>query len=413
MNARGAARRGRGSPARFVVFPDLAIQRSAGRVVVTNLAHATHLETSEAILPLLELFARPRTLASLKAEFRLPPGTFEELRRHAILVPESELPLVRGGLLAPSRSPIGESRALPDLPQRAGRERGFCVVGVPLDRSTASCGARFGPAAVRGAFSLELDAPAVVDLDFRRRHDTSRLRVFDLGDLQMQPSETVETIGRRARMVIERALDAGWVPIVLGGDHSVAWFALEALLDRLPALGVLHFDAHHDLYAGPPGELAHSNPFAFALERRSLRVLHQIGLRTVEDQPVGTRPARDRRVRWVSSRELARMRPADVFRGLPTTIPYYLSFDIDCMDPSVAPETGTRVPGGLTYATAIELVDHAARRFRIVGADFVEVTRTDGRDNLAASIVARLLAQLVLSAAPHTRLTSYHFVYER
>jgi arginase family enzyme len=105
------------------------------------------------------------------------------------------------------------------------------------------------------------------------------------------------------------------------------------------------------------------------------------------------------------------MTPAEVFRGLPRSIPWYLSFDVDCLDPSFASATATRVVGGLSYYQALELIAYAARRFEIVGADFVETCASLGPFNATAAAAARYLAQLFLSRCPSRPLATYRYTF--
>jgi arginase family enzyme len=82
---------------------------------------------------------------------------------------------------------------------------------------------------------------------------------------------------------------------------------------------------------------------------------------------------------------------------LPRSIPYYLTFDVDVLDPQSAPATGTPVPGGLSYYQALELLDFAYQNFDIVGVDFVEVARSGLRANATAGIVAQFLLRFLLA----------------
>jgi arginase family enzyme len=102
------------------------------------------------------------------------------------------------------------------------------------------------------------------------------------------------------------------------------------------------------------------------------------------------------------------MSPDKVFEKLPRGIPYYLSFDIDGVSPSFAPETGTPIIGGLTYYQAVELVDYVARNFQLAGVDFVEVGGKSGsRLNQAAGVAARCLFEVLLGKAKFKPLESY------
>ena len=85
-----------------------------------------------------------------------------------------------------------------------------------------------------------------------------------------------------------------------------------------------------------------------------------------------------------------------------------MSFDVDCLSPALAPETGTPEIGGLDYYRTLDLMDHLFRSRTIVGADFVEVGASDGSANRAAEAVARYAASLVLSRAPFAEMDRYY-----
>jgi len=212
------------------------------------------------------------------------------------------------------------------------------------------------------------------------------------------------------RHLIERLLRRGMIPVTIGGDHSITWYILQVVLDHFPALGIIHFDAHSDLYFSAMGRrLSHANPFVFALDRPALQVLRQFGLRTIEYVGPQAEPVRDARLTYWSARELQHMTPSEAFAGLPTDIPYYLSFDVDCMDPQLASCTGTPIIGGLSYYQALELLDYAYQRFTFVGADFVEVGASEKKINHAAEIVATYMARFFVAKEPHQRLETHFY----
>src|SRR5262249_29074668 len=193
-----------------------------------------------------------------------------------------------------------------------------------------------------------------------------------------------------------------------GCAPSVTWFALEPLWRRHPRLGVIHFDAHHDLYPSGRGRpLSHINPFVFALEQESLAVLYQVGLHTIESVPLGHEPVADPRIRYISAYELRGRAPSRVFAGLPDDIPYYLTFDVDCLPVHIAPETGMPSLAGIDYHQCLDLIEYAARRFQFIGADFVEVSTGHNHVNLAARATAAVLLRFLLGHLRYRALETY------
>ncbi len=399
----------------LVVFPDLVVKRRRGGVTIYNAAHGTHLECSPDVLEILRFFESPATKEAFFAAYEVDPSALEELTRHAILVDPAVLPITRGGMLHhPNPRHIGAKTTFFDLAATA-RGASFGIFGAPFELAvTCEGGTREGPRVIREAFPLEADAEgrfgdALFDIDRRERVTTSRLRVLDLGDVCGVPSEGIAVVGDRVRYVTGAIADAGLVPVMLGGDHALTLFALEAVLKRHPALGIVHLDAHTDLDGSVPW-LNHANVFVKVLERREVKALRQIGVRCLHRFETFARPVRDRRLSWVTARELARgMTPAAVLRGLSRAIPYYLTFDVDCLDPGIAPETGAPVAGGLSLDTALAIVDEAARTLRIVGADFMEVAGSPARRNGAAVATARIVAEMLLARLPRKRLAPTYF----
>ena len=144
--------------------------------------------------------------------------------------------------------------------------------------------------------------------------------------------------------------------------------------------------------------------------KEPINYLLQLGLRTLEKPPDNAQVASDSRLMYFGSRELQRLEPQQVFSNIPKNIPCYVSFDVDCLTPDIAPETGSPVPGGLTYYQALELLDYISTNFDVVGADFVEVSHNRATQfNSAAQIIARYIAHLIL--APCRKRTFKDYLY--
>jgi arginase family enzyme len=179
---------------------------------------------------------------------------------------------------------------------------------------------------------------------------------------------------------------------------------LAQAIARGERFGILHFDAHPDL--GPSRTLSHANVFRAAIESPCVERIVQIGLRGIERvTPFATRTACPKRS-VISARQARSGLALRTLEQLPRDIPYYLSFDIDCVDAAVAGETGTPLFGGLSFELATELVDYIARNFTLFGADFVEVSGPPSRLNAAATIAASLLTRCVLGDSPFEPLST-------
>src|SRR6202012_4491507 len=132
----------------------------------------------------------------------------------------------------------------------------------------------------------------------------------------------------RLQKALRALVRAGVRPLVLGGDHSITHYVLSELVEHVPRFGVIHFDAHADLL--PSRTLSHASVFRIAVDDARIDPLLQLGLRTIERvSPYAQRQPCAKRI-VVTAREIDRA--LAVLEKLPRDIPYYLSFDIDCID---------------------------------------------------------------------------------
>jgi len=253
----------------------------------------------------------------------------------------------------------------------------YAVVGAPLDRSTTGApGTRFGPRRIRAA------ARSFEDYDHHTGRRFTDLGVYDHGDVGPR-GEAAEYLSYLESLLGEFA-DAGIVPAVVGGEHTVSLGGVRALdPDAFVCL-----DAHLDLresYAGNP--LSHAVVTHRALETADRAVV--IGARAGSESE--WERAADADVTVLEPAEVSAWDPAPTLDGEGV----YLSLDIDAADPGYAPGTGTPEPFGLDPATLRELVRAIAPR--AVGFDVVEVNDRD--DGQAAVLAAKLLRAFVFAHA--------------
>ena len=248
------------------------------------------------------------------------------------------------------------------------------VVGVPFDTATSyRPGPRFGPAALRDQSQLVRPFHPALGIDV-----FATLSVIDGGDLDVTPGNAQRTAAQIADG-LEPVLEAGAVPLVLGGDHSIVLGELRAHARRHGPLGVVLLDAHADTWDAYYGErYFHGTPFRRALEeglidpRRSLLA----GMRG----PLYAASDLDEPRSWgfeiVPCDELRTWTPAEYGARVRERLgagPAYLSFDIDVLDPAFAPGTGTPEVAGLTPHEALGFL-RALAGVRFAGFDLVEVS---------------------------------------
>jgi agmatinase len=219
--------------------------------------------------------------------------------------------------------------------------------------------------------------------------------VVDYGDCEFDPGRP-ETIVPFVADFYGRILDACVVPLTLGGDHFVTYPVIKALAARHGPLSLIHFDAHSDTWGEEQQRLDHGTMFYHAVKQglvddaRSV----QIGLRTTNDEPLGFNILDARRVQRDGPEAIA----AEV-RRIVGDRKAYLTFDIDCLDPSCAPGTGTPVCGGLTTYQALEIVrglaPQGAAPVDLVGMDVVEVAPAYDVGEITALAGATLAAEFL------------------
>jgi agmatinase len=277
------------------------------------------------------------------------------------------------------------------------------VIGVPFDGGTSyRPGARFGPEAIRSASVLLRPFHPIHAVDVLEGQ-----RVVDWGDTVISPGNTERAIGEIAGQLAE-PVGAGAIPLVLGGDHTIALAELRALAERHGPLGLVLLDSHADTWDAYRGErYFHGTPFRRAVEEglldpgRSL-MAGMRGPRYSENDLDGARELGFELVAW---EKLRAMTPAEYGRRVRDRIgggPTFFSFDIDFLDPAFAPATGTPEVGGPSSAEAIDLV-RALAGIGFAGFDVVEVSPAyDGPGQITSLLAANVAYEMLGLAAQAT-----------
>ncbi|MEM7299769.1 MAG: agmatinase [Pseudomonadota bacterium] len=248
------------------------------------------------------------------------------------------------------------------------------LIGIPWDGGTTNRpGARHGPRQLRDLSTM-----------IRSVHPVSRVNPFaacncaDLGDVSPNPADLNDTLGR-VELAFKELRDNNIVPMSAGGDHLVSLPILRGLSAGAP-LGMIHFDAHTDLFAGYFGGTmyTHGTPFRRAIEEDLLdpkRVV-QIGIRGTMYDGEDIDWGREQGVTIIQIEEMLELGVEATMQRARESVgdqPTYVSFDIDFIDPSFAPGTGTPEIGGPDTFTAQRLV-RLLDGVDVIGADLVEVS---------------------------------------
>jgi agmatinase len=272
---------------------------------------------------------------------------------------------------APRFTGIGSFMRLPQVSDTTGVDA--AIVGIPFDTSVSyRVGGRFAPAAIREASRLLRPYHVEQEIEI-----FDYLSVVDAGDLAVIPGN----IQASYAVIVDRlrpVLDAGVVPLVIGGDHGITLGELRAVAKRYGPVGLIDFDSHTDTWDNYWGErYTHGTWCKRAIEeglidtRRAVQLGIRGSLYGSEDRP----GARALGLHLIPTEELLRRGVDEVVVEVRQRIgsgPVFLTFDIDFVDPGFAPGTGTPEVGGPNSRDALRLV-RGLRGIELVGFDVVEV----------------------------------------
>lgn len=273
----------------------------------------------------------------------------------------------------------------------------LAVIGVPNDMGLQyRSGARFGPRAIReastlfsfghgGAYDHEDDATYLTE---------DQVKIVDVGDADIIHTD-MESSHANTEYAVRTILESGAMPLILGGDHSITAPCVKAF-DRQGPIHIVHFDAHIDFVDVRHGvRYGHGNPIRRASEQDNVTGITQLGIRNVSSSNrKDYEDARKAGCNIMSVRKIRGMGKEAVLERIPSGADYYITMDIDCFDPSIAPGTGTPSHGGFIYYEVLELLQGLSKQGNIIGMDLVEVSPPYD----PAGITSILAAQVLMNA---------------
>lgn len=274
------------------------------------------------------------------------------------------------------------------------------LLGVPYDFGGKAAGSRFGPDAVRDAqvyFYAGRDgqSPATGYYDVESgRQRLAGLLMADCGNVAIMAADVEGSFARITR-VARAILARGSLLVVLGGDSSIT-AAVVRSFDAYPSLDVVHFDAHHDFDDG--GETFRWSS-GCAMRRCAefswVRNMSHVGLRSMVSSGDGLEAAMSSGHRIIGADQFRQLGAEAAMDLIPESNALYMTIDVDVMDPSICPGTGSPEPGGLTYLEMRSALRALAHRGRIVGIDLVEVNPQVDPTGITSKVAARLLIDLL------------------
>jgi len=271
----------------------------------------------------------------------------------------------------------------------------FAIVGIPFDTGASyKSGARFGPSAIREASTLMRNYSMNLDVNIY-----DYLSGVDYGDLEIIPGYIHETYAR-IEEGLKPFMDAGVVPISLGGDHSITLGELRAVAKKHGPVALVHFDSHLDTWDDYWGmKYTHGTPFRRACEEGLIDTAHsiQVGIRGSQYGPEDVQGSIDLGFEVLTANELHAIGIAEGVKRIQKRVggaKTFLSFDIDFVDPSMAPGTGTIEVGGFTGFESMTLVQ-GLRDVNIVAMDLVEVLPVIDPAGMTAYMASNLIHEVI------------------
>jgi agmatinase len=260
----------------------------------------------------------------------------------------------------------------------------FSLIGVPFDSTaTYQPGARFGPLLLRESsynfesYHLYLDKK--MEAEF-----------YDLGDVQTVPGNFKKTC-QQVQFSIQELIDQGYIPLVMGGDHSISYPVTRAL--DISKASVIHLDAHTDLRDDYAGErYSHATVMRRIFELKPKNII-QIGIRSSSEEEVQF--ARENGLVQFTARDVKKNMDQVVDHLTTLEGPLYVTVDLDVLDPAFAPRVGTPAPGGLN-PLELETLILSLKDKDVMGLDVVEVSSSAVGDITSLNAAKVLLDFLFL-----------------
>ena len=280
-------------------------------------------------------------------------------------------------------------------------EADVAFIGAPFDQGTLGRpGARFGPDALRDApraysysdpYGRQSVAEGFFDIDARDELLRGVI-MADCGNVPIVPSEVAGNFERITRAV-EQAVERGALPVVAGGDHAIT-FPVVRGLSKFAPLNIVHFDAHLDYTHDVQDALyTHASPIRRCRELDFVGHITSVGIRSARRIPY-EEAMRDGSL-LISGHRFRELGPKAVADMIPTAENLYITFDVDVLDPSLAPGTGTPETGGLFYQETRECLLALLEKSNLVAFDIVEVAPPYDNSELTVQVAARLMQDIL------------------
>ena len=271
----------------------------------------------------------------------------------------------------------------------------YCICGVPWDGGTTNRpGARHGPREVRNSSSLiRLYHPVSLKSPY------NKYNIADIGDCPVNPADLQDSLNKIENYYNE-IIKSNVIPLSIGGDHLVSLPILRALAKKGP-VALFQFDSHSDTWDSYFGgyKYTHGTPFRRAVEENLIdpKKYVMLGIRGSLYDPDDMKWARDQGITIITIDEYYEMgfkKSMEIVQNILGNTPTYLTFDIDGIDPTYAPGTGTPEVGGFNVREA-QLIIRKLNKINFIGADVVEVSPPFDLNNMTSLVGATVAFEIL------------------
>ncbi len=259
------------------------------------------------------------------------------------------------------------------------------LFGVPFDGTTSfKPGARFAPNAMRE------DSWAIESYSPYQDKDLEDLKLFDYGNLELPFGDKKNAL-RMIQEFTQKIIDAGKIPVMIGGEHLVSLAPVKALSKKYDDLNIIHFDAHTDLREDYLGEaLSHATVLR--------RIYDQVGDGKINQFCI--RSGLKEEFEWAKKHSHLEKFTYNTLESCVKRLkdkPVYITIDLDVLDPSVFPGTGTPEPGGIDFHQMLEIISIMSKLENVVGMDVVELSPKYDASGVSTAVACKTLRELVLA----------------
>ena len=259
------------------------------------------------------------------------------------------------------------------------------LFGAPFDGTTSfKPGARFAPNAMReDSWAIESYSPYF-------DKDLEDLELFDYGNLELPFGDKKNAL-RMIQDLTQEIIEADKIPIMIGGEHLVSLAPVKALSKKYNDLQIIHFDAHTDLRNDYLGEaLSHATVLR--------RIYDQVGDGNVNQFCI--RSGLKEEFEWAKKHTHLEKFTYNTLESCVRRLkekPVYITIDLDVLDPSVFPGTGTPEPGGISFHQMMEIIEILSKLENVVGMDVVELSPKFDASGVSTAVACKTLRELVLA----------------